>query len=408
MFLKYLSPIFVAILVASAAFAQRPPRQPGMPMPGGQPAQRDWIQDFDANKDDKIDSIEFQSAINVSFAEFDKNTSGTIEPNEIQRPPRDGRPMPPMGQGVRPQGPPMGPPPGPKMMPDGKRILPPFFFADRVADGVSTNKADFEKIVRGVFSEIDKNGDGFINREESRPPKRPGESPSGIKPLPHNVNFIEAAMRFGDKLVKGQPFSAETVIEDTRRLFDGTTVKKERRGAIYRDGEGRTRREQPLDVVDRFSISAEDTKRIMLIFINDFPGKAQYSLDLNNKIARRSPIWSNEWPFPEIDGPRDVKTESLGTQSFDGVSAEGTRTTFEIPVGQIGNTKPLQVFTERWFSPDLQVVVMSRHLDPLAGEHIFKLMNIKRGEPSADLFKVPSDFRIENSNPRVGPKKDEK
>lgn len=407
MFIKYLSTIFVTILITSGAFTQRVPRQPGLPMPaGGSLPMHDWVKDFDANMDGKIDSAEFQSAIDVSFAEFDKNGNGTIEPNEIQRPPRDGRPTPPMGHGVRLQGPPMGPPRGPRM-PDGKRMLPPFFFADRVADGVSTTKAEFEKIARGVFNEMDKNGDGSLIREESRPPKRRGDGPEGRKPPP-NISFIEAAMRFGDKLVKGQPFSAETVIEDTKRLYDGTTVKKERRGAIYRDGEGRTRREQPLDVVDRFSISAEDTKRIMLIFINDFPGKSQYSLDLNSKIARRSPIWSNEWPFPEIDGPRDAKTESLGTQTFDGVSAEGTRTTFEIPVGQIGNTKPLQVITEKWLSPELQVVIMSRHLDPLAGEHIFKLVHIKRGEPSADLFKVPSDFRIESSNPRVGPKKDEK
>ena len=36
-------------------------------------------------------------------------------------------------------------------------------------------------------------------------------------------------------------------------------------------------------------------------------------------------------------------------------------------------------------------------LDPLAGEHVFKLTNIKRAEPSADLFAIPSGFRIENA-----------
>lgn len=397
MFIKYLLVTIVTVSAAATASAQRPPEGPTRP--GGPPPKHDWIRDFDTDKDGGIDSTEFQSAIDVSFVEFDKNGNGTIESNEIQRPPRDGRRMPPKGQGIRPEGPPIGPPPGANVVPERKRILPPFFFADRVGDGVSTNKSEFEQIVRGVFKEMDRNADGFLSQEESRPPKRPGDGREGRK-LPPNVSFIEAAMRFGDKLVKGQPFSAATVVEDTKRLFDGTTVKNERRGAIYRDGEGRTRREQPLDVVDRFSISAEDTKRIILIFINDFPGKSQYSLDLNRKIARRSPIWSNEWPFPEIDGPRDAKTESLGAQSFDGVQAEGTRTTFEIPVGQIGNTKPLQVITEKWFSAELQVVVMSRHVDPVAGEHVFKLVNIKRGEPSAELFKIPAGFRVENNELR--------
>ena len=68
----------------------------------------------------------------------------------------------------------------------------------------------------------------------------------------------------------------------------------------------------------------------------------------------------------------------------------------EIPAGQIGNDKPIQVISEKWFSPELQVVVMSRHLDPLAGEHIFRLINIKRTEPAAELFSVPAGYKIEN------------
>ncbi|HRA40493.1 MAG TPA: hypothetical protein PK108_08055, partial [Pyrinomonadaceae bacterium] len=58
--------------------------------------------------------------------------------------------------------------------------------------------------------------------------------------------------------------------------------------------------------------------------------------------------------------------------------------------------KPIQVISEKWFSPELQVVVMSRHLDPLAGEHIFRLINIKRTEPAAELFSVPAGYKIEN------------
>ena len=102
-------------------------------------------------------------------------------------------------------------------------------------------------------------------------------------------------------------------------------------------------------------------------------------------------------PPPEPNEPPDAKTESLGTKTIDGIKVEGTRVTFEIPSGQLGNDKPIQVVSERWFSPELQVLMMSRHLDPLAGEHVFKLTNIKRAEPSADLFAIPSGFRIENA-----------
>nr|HMS43998.1 hypothetical protein [Pyrinomonadaceae bacterium] len=89
------------------------------------------------------------------------------------------------------------------------------------------------------------------------------------------------------------------------------------------------------------------------------------------------------------------KTEPLGSKMLEGVKVEGTRTTVEIPAGQIGNDKPLQAVTERWFSPDLQMIVYSRHIDPLAGEQIFRLVNIKLGEPSAELFIAPKDFKVE-------------
>ena len=138
----------------------------------------------------------------------------------------------------------------------------------------------------------------------------------------------------------------------------------------------------------------------MLVFINDLGTKTQIFLDQNNKVARKSQIGEDRALRAENDGPPDAKTESLGTKTIEGVNVEGTRTTFEIPAGQLGNAKPIQVVSEKWYSPELKVVVMSRHVDPLAGEHVFKLVNIKRAEPSADLFAIPAGYRIENQPDR--------
>ena len=423
----------ISLVAATSAFAQhgqRPPGPPGMGGPphdgqmrpgdgpqNGRPHKDDWMKRLDTNHDGKLDATELQTAIDASFAAWDKNGNGVIDAGEMPRPPRPPQPNgqasrpqgPPMGQGMLPGAPPMAQGDGPQVPPQmgqhDDKMLPPFFFADRNPERTAVSRADFERIVHSVFTEMDKNGDGVISGDEARPPKSAGDPqkpPEAMPPPPPNGRFIAAELRFGDKMVKGQPFSAETLIEDTRRLYDGTTVTKQNKGAFYRDGAGRTRREQPLEMVGGVSIAGIDGKPQMLVFMNDFATHTQYFLDPNNKVARKHGIGGN--PPGEPGTPPYAKSESLGTKTIEGVQTEGTRITFEIPPGQLGNDKPIQVVTENWFSPELQMIVLSRHLDPVAGEHVFKLVNIKRAEPSADLFTVPSGYRVETGGRERGPK----
>jgi hypothetical protein len=93
-------------------------------------------------------------------------------------------------------------------------------------------------------------------------------------------------------------------------------------------------------------------------------------------------------------------TTSLGTKEFDGVKAEGTSTVWTIPAGQIGNRNPINVTSESWRSPELQVTVYSRHDDPRTGQSIYRLAAIKRTEPQPDLFKVPEDYQSKGRGKR--------
>ena len=88
------------------------------------------------------------------------------------------------------------------------------------------------------------------------------------------------------------------------------------------------------------------------------------------------------------------RTEELGTQSIEGVDAEGTRTITTIPAGAIGNERPIEITYEKWYSRDLQLVVMSRHNDPRFGEQTYRLTNIVRSEPDPSLFTLPSGYRL--------------
>jgi hypothetical protein len=285
----------------------------------------------------------------------------------------------------------------------GDPILPGFFFPGPAHPTFPVSRSEFDSIVRGVFTKLDKNGDGSLSGDEVRPPRQPGVPPTpAAPPMPPNARFVGAEMRFGDKLVAGQPFSADIVIEDTRRLFDGSTVMKQSKGAVYRDGVGRTRREQPLQPIGGVNLVGKDEKPQTLVFISDFASRTQIFLDPNNKVARKERLDGERRPR-EAGDPEDAKSESLGTKAIEGVKVEGTRLSFEIPAGEIGNDKPMQVITERWFSPELQVLVYSKHIDPIAGEHIFRLINIKRGEPSAELFTIPTGYRVEAA-PAVRPR----
>ena len=59
---------------------------------------------------------------------------------------------------------------------------------------------------------------------------------------------------------------------------------------------------------------------------------------------------------------------------------------------------------ERWYSKDLQLIILSKHSDPRFGEQTYRLTNIKRSEPDSSLFSLPADYTIVNERkPRVKP-----
>jgi hypothetical protein len=116
-------------------------------------------------------------------------------------------------------------------------------------------------------------------------------------------------------------------------------------------------------------------------------------------------------PLPPLPGVQTLRfestsrlgkgvTTSLGMKDFDAVKAEGKATTWTIPAGEIGNRNAITITSETWYSPDLKVTVYSRHSDPRTGESIYRLASIRRGEPAADLFKVPEDYKVKGRAPK--------
>jgi hypothetical protein len=107
--------------------------------------------------------------------------------------------------------------------------------------------------------------------------------------------------------------------------------------------------------------------------------------------------------FQNFRAQLDAKpeTEPLGKRNIEGIEAEGTRSILTIPAGQIGNEQPIQIVSERWYSPELETVILSKHSDPRFAETTYRLTGISRSEPAKSLFEVPSDYTVNESTPAV-------
>ena len=351
-------------------------------------------------------------------------------------------------------------------------------------------------------------------------------------PGEYSFTFVSSEMAFDSRVIKGAPFSAEAVTESVQLLGDGNRITRKTSARLFRDSEGRTRREQALNGIGSWTTTDEAAQTI---FINDPVAGANYVLNPKSHTAQKSsqmffkraeggeqpsvrvggtsviataqpnktqiragvlngkannrvqPVYpaiaraagatgpvevevtvdeggnvasaravsghpllqqaavdaARQWTFKPTtlkgepvkvagiisfnfmlsgkdvvevapgagapppammrtrtpgnhpEPPKFPETrESLGKQSIEGVEAEGTRTTVTIPAGAIGNERAIQIVSERWYSQELQTVIMTKHSDPRFGETTYRLTNVSRSEPDHSLFELPAGFEV--------------
>jgi hypothetical protein len=220
--------------------------------------------------------------------------------------------------------------------------------------------------------------------------------------------------------VTGAPYSAEAVTESVQTLGDGNAIRKKTVVRVFRDGAGRTARQEP---------DAKGNFQTVQIF--DPVAGVTHVLDSQNRTAVTRPLAMKKFaPVPDTEQQRmaeierkmtvelqakakyDVvlkpldagRTETLPAQIIEGLRVEGTRNTSSIPAGTIGNDRPIETYSERWYSPELQVVVMTKRHDPRSGDVTYQLQRVQRAEPAPYLFQIPGDYKVEA--PKFMPVKD--
>ena len=262
------------------------------------------------------------------------------------------------------------------------------------------------------------------------------------------VGEVRARMAVEARITPGAPYSAEAVTETTQVLADGNRINRKSVARVYRDSEGRTRRED-----------LDDSGAVVNISIVDPVAHQSYVLDPSSRTAYRDsfvfeapalirskleaasagapaeavakmeaeakvrqggargrgmvvyPDGPPPLPPPPPPPPGEkvaaeraaagaVTREELGGQNIEGIAATGTRSTTTIAAGAVGNLQPIKVVTEQWFSPDLHVLVMTKHSDPRNGETTYRLQGLVRAEPDRSLFTVPADYTVKESGIR--------
>ena len=231
----------------------------------------------------------------------------------------------------------------------------------------------------------------------------PGQHGGRRGPGPGGFAFDGMGPGFGGRTVTGAPFSATISVSHTPGEGGGNGVANNSTGSIARDTQGRTRRDMQLSGIG--PLHAQGTPPHM-IFINDPVSQNNYMLNADKKTGEQFSLNGNMPPPPGMNsgqhgeggfgarGRGEVTTQSLGTKTINGVTANGTLITRNTPNGSST--------VERWFSPDLQTVVSETRTDPRFGTTTMQLTNINRGEPDPSLFSVPSDFTITQGHIRRG------
>lgn len=224
---------------------------------------------------------------------------------------------------------------------------------------------------------------------------------------PIRRSLVTRGLDAGGPTITGQPYSAEATTETVQTLSDGNAIRRTTRVVVYRDSEGRTRREQ-------------GAVESALVSITDPVAGFRYILQPQTKTAQRLPVptfsgraFAGGIPTPVVsttvtdgqrfvisgapphDGLPVVRSEELGERFIEGVEVQGTLLITTLDAETLGADRDVEMGFERWYSEELGVDLMTIRTDPRRGKTTYRLTNINRSEPSRTLFEPPADYVID-------------
>lgn len=223
------------------------------------------------------------------------------------------------------------------------------------------------------------------------------------RPIPAEDGGVSGMMESIVVSAKAQaPFTLTLETEWVRTLGDGGTITLVNQRRIARDAAGRVYQERWFLVpkngdkksfMNAVQIADPNAHTIYNCF---FAGAKKNVCELLTYTPRRPLVNTTE---KDLSGELSDKQGSyshqyLGKQFVSGVETVGVRDTTTYNPGTFGNDRAMTVEREEWYSPQLDLNLLSVRSDPTTGKQTFTATNVTLGDPDPGLFELPAGFTV--------------
>jgi hypothetical protein len=198
--------------------------------------------------------------------------------------------------------------------------------------------------------------------------------------------------------IPNAPFSATVVTEWTHIMPDGSKRTTWNHRLVARDSSGRVFQER------RYFSPDGQTQTTMISELDYLdPNRHQLFVCFPTRVCRlyaynrsfAAPTQTTSLPpLVKLPNGTTIQREDLGRNTIEDIDVLGSREITTIAAGVIGNEKPQPIVKEFWYSPRLQINVVTKRFDPrVSSIQNFNVTQIDRSEPDPKLFEPSAGYR---------------
>lgn len=198
------------------------------------------------------------------------------------------------------------------------------------------------------------------------------------------------------------PFTLELETEWVRTLGDAGTVTVVNKRRIARDAAGRVYQERWFLVPKNGNVESQMTTIQIAdpnahtlhncFFVGPKKNVCEVTSLATSSLAVNTAEKNVAGDLPNNQG--SFSHEYLGKQFVSGVETVGVHDATRYNPGVFGNDRTVTMERETWYSPQLDLNLLSIRSDPRSGKQTFIARDVAIGDPDPGLFEIPTGFKV--------------